>query len=50
MWTRCLDAVDCAMYVLAIIHSIYSEELIEQLWAGLESSIYIDGFSFTELL
>ena len=50
MWTRCWDAVDCAINVLAIIHSKYSEELIEQLWAGLESSIYIDGFGFVELL
>ena len=32
------------MDVLAIIHSMYCEELIEQLWAGL------DGFSFAELI
>ena len=36
------------VYVLAIIHSVYSEELMEQLSAGLESSIYIDGFRFAE--
>ena len=42
--------VDCVTYVLAIIHSMYSEELIAQLWTGLESFIYIDGFSFAELL
>ena len=30
---------------------MYCEELIEQLWAGLElSSIYIDSLSFAELL
>ena len=36
--------------VLAIIHSMYCEELTEQLWAGLESSIKTDGFSFAEIL
>ena len=46
--TRCWDVVDCVTNVLAIIQSMYCEELIE-LWAGLVSSIYIDGFSFTEL-
>ena len=30
----------CVTYVLAIIHSMYSEELIEQLWAGLDSIYY----------
>ena len=40
----------CVTYVLAIVHSMYSEELIEQLWVGFESSIYIDGFSFAELI
>ena len=43
MQTRCWDAVDCVTDVLAIIHSMYSEELVEQPWAGL---IYIDGFGF----
>ena len=42
--TRCWDVVDCVTDVLAIIHSMYCEELIE-LWASLESFIYIDGFS-----
>ena len=44
-----LDVVDCVTDVLAIIHSMYSEELIE-VWTDLESSIYMDGFSFTELV
>ena len=44
MRTRCRDAVDCVIDGLAIICSMYSEKLIERLWDGLESSIYIDGF------
>ena len=50
MLSRCCNVVDCVMDVLAIIKSMYCEELIEQLWAGLKNSIYIDGFSFAELL
>ena len=50
MQTRCWDAVDFVTDVLAIIHSMYSEELVEQPWAGLESSIYIDGFGFVTFL
>ena len=49
-WNTCWDPIDYVTYVLAIVHSMYSEGLIEQLWAGFESSIYMDGFSFAELL
>ena len=49
MWTRCWDVVDCVTDVLAIIRSMYSEELM-QLWTSLESSIYMDCFSFAELV
>ena len=45
-----LGCGDCVTDGLAIIRSVYSEKLIEQLWDALESSIYIDGFGFVELL
>ena len=40
--TRCWDAVDCVMDVLAIKQSMYCEEL----WASLEIFIYMDGFNW----